>query len=472
MRCLKIVLLLAGLALLPAQVILHGDGQLVQVGDAFVDHDDAGWTIGNSVIRYSIGETGDGIGIRSIADPQGRDWHRSTASDNSVQINNQTVSIGSAATPFLDAEAGEWWGGVKLDVRYQLPSAGLEITRSYACYPGSSVIETWTTFTVRGTRAVILSDLNDYAFSIQDGTLNWITGLNVPDEEGGPFSKLSGDLDDGQVFTLGSDTRASETAMPWFSVRAPEGDEFFGSVLWSGSWRFRIERHGDIDKLQVGLPSFHTTLAAGAVLEAPHAIFGLTSAAVPDTSLALKNFIALGLRHGRPLHSYVTYNTWYSYGTFINQGSVAAEMDLAAAAGVEQFVIDAGWWFHINPLDAGDFKKTWGSWLVDPERFPDGLGALSDHAHALGMRFGVWVEPERVDRATVGLPGLARERFLATSGGRYNPNVPNAEADDAQVCLVDPEARAWVMSKLVGFIEEARPDYLKWDNNFWLNCDR
>ncbi len=26
--------------------------------------------------------------------------------------------------------------------------------------------------------------------------------------------------------------------------------------------------------------------------------------------------------------------------------------------------------------------------------------------------------------------------------------------------------------QLVALIDRVRPDYLKWDNNFWLNCDR
>ncbi|MBE3065748.1 MAG: alpha-galactosidase, partial [Spirochaetes bacterium] len=68
--------------------------------------------------------------------------------------------------------------------------------------------------------------------------------------------------------------------------------------------------------------------------------------------------------------------------------------------------------------------------------------------------------------------GLARERFLAMAGGRYNAGVKNEHADTAQICLADPEARQWVLSQLVRFIDQVRPDHLKWDNNYWINCDR
>src|SRR5262249_43975568 len=102
----------------------------------------------------------------------------------------------------------------------------------------------------------------------------------------------------------------------------------------------------------------------------------------------------------------------------------------------------------------------------------DGLGSLSAHAHDLGMRFGVWVEPERVDLDTVGRPGLVLERFLAQRDGRYDPAVPNRESSSAQICFADPDARAWITQKLADFIDAISPDYLKWDNNFWVNCNR
>jgi alpha-galactosidase len=189
--------------------------------------------------------------------------------------------------------------------------------------------------------------------------------------------------------------------------------------------------------------------------------------------MAMQSFLAHGVRHGRPLRSLVTYNTWFSYGVAIDESSLRAEMELAAEMGFEQFVVDAGWWTRTRePDDNGDFIHDWGNWDVDRDRFPAGLGSLTDRAHELGLRFGIWVEPERVDRSTVGTAGLAKERFLATDSGRYDPGVPNSEAVSAQICLVDGEARQWVLDKLFEFLDDAHPDYLKWDNNFWINCNR
>jgi len=468
-------LVLVGLVCLwPKGILLRGEEPLVQVDDSFVtaDDDGRGWTIGNQLIHYSFGADGQTFGIRSIQDVvDGREWQRSSAPDTFVNINGLRVQIGSSATPFQRASATEWWGGVRLDVTYRHAASQMNITRSYACYPGSSVIETWTTFEVSGTKSVSLADLTDFSFSIPNGTLHWVSGLNSSQEGGGSFTKGEGDLDDGQIFEIGSSRRASEDNMPWFSVKV-DGAEFFGSIMWAGSWRIKVQRQNDAIAAQVGLPTFATRVNGGGTLETPHAIFGFTNSSVPETSLALRNFIDKGLRHGRPYRPYVSYNTWYSYNTFVDEGSIENEMDMAAAIGAEQFVIDAGWWAGINGDDPGDFSQNLGNWQVDPDRFPNGLGVLADYAHARHMRFGIWVEPERVDLKVVGWEDTPKERFLATVAGRYDPEAPNGEARYGQICLADPEARQWTVDKLSAFIDEARPDYIKWDDNIWRNCDR
>src|SRR4029077_3151719 len=103
------------------------------------------------------------------------------------------------------------------------------------------------------------------------------------------------------------------------------------------------------------------------------------------------------------------YNTWFLYGTEIDEDLMIAEMDRAAALGIELFVVDAGWYVGAGEADRFDFSSGLGSWTVDPVKFPSGLARLAVYAHGLGMKFGLWVEPERVALSTVAARGLARE---------------------------------------------------------------
>lgn len=56
--------------------------------------------------------------------------------------------------------------------------------------------------------------------------------------------------------------------------------------------------------------------------------------------------------------------------------------------------MDAGWY-----VNNGNWPNT-GTWEVDPKRFPNGLRAITDHAHAKGVKSIVWFEPERVTGGT------------------------------------------------------------------------
>jgi alpha-galactosidase len=236
--------------------------------------------------------------------------------------------------------------------------------------------------------------------------------------------------------------------------------------MWSAGWRLAFERRADSLHVTSLFPGVGTAVEVNAPLEVPHTFFGLTARSIADEAGALHQFIINGIRNGRPFTPLVTYNTWFPYGVTVTEDAMVTEMDRAASLGVELFVLDAGWWLGAGQDSDYDFDSGLGSWAEDPDRFPSSLASLRDYAHGLGMQFGIWVEPARVALATVDKPGNAREPWLAQQGKVYG------SANTAQVCLASDAARQWVLGKLVDLIDRVRPDYLKWDENFWINCNR
>jgi alpha-galactosidase len=309
--------------------------------------------------------------------------------------------------------------------------------------------------------------LNAFEFGLRSGTVRSITGLQTPAEQGGSFTIQSRNPEEEGPLDIGSSARATESAVPWFAIDA-DNESLFGGLLWPGSWHARVEHENGGLRATLGLPSFTTTVDGA--LDTPHAYVGVTDESVRSIAEMTRGFIDRAIRHGRPYSSLVTYNTWFQYGTAIDEESMNHEIDAAADLGVELFVVDAGW--YKAGTDPYDFTTGIGVWEADSERFPSGLAALSDRAHERGMKFGLWVEPERVDLQTVGKTGLARDRWLAMQGGRYDPAKRNSMATSAQICLAHIEARNWIVERLTRLIDEVHPDYLKWDNNFWVNCDR
>ena len=143
-------------------------------------------------------------------------------------------------------------------------------------------------------------------------------------------------------------------------------------------------------------------------------------------------------------------------------------MERAASLGVELFVLDAGWYVGTGIDDQWDFTSGLGTWMVDLEKFPKGLRPWPIWRTSHGLKFGLWFEPERVARRTRGQAGHAAGRVAGHTGRRLR----RSHADGSALSRVRRSARHWVFNRIVQVLDEVRPDYLKWDNNFWINCNR
>ncbi len=449
---------------------------LVSAQQAYIAADEGGqaWTIGNAAIAFRVGRGANGALTVLGLDRPGADthWNPEATPDFSFQSGLVRLTPGSASFPLRSASAEEAAGGVRLSLVFEDPASHLRVTRAYACYPTAPVIETWATLDVIGTAAAIpVSDIGVWQMAVPARDLTWITGLKAGDADGGRFTRRQEILENRGRVDLGSAGRSSDTALPIVWLGGSAG-QYFTGLMWSGAWGLAVRGPSPSGLVTVRWTPGATemSLQGGRPIETPHAFFGITGADPADVTPGLRRFVDEGIRQGRRFNPRVTYNTWFAYGIGVTEKAMLAEMDRAAALGVELFVLDAGW--YVGGTQTSDFSTGLGAWTADARRFPSGLRALGDHARSLGMKFGLWVEPERVDTRLLNRAGFVLERGLATTGGRYNAGVKNESATAAQICLADGEARQWVLDQLVRLIDEVRPDYLKWDNNYWINCDR
>jgi alpha-galactosidase len=449
---------------------------LVTFGDAYISTDGTGlggtWTIGNARVALTLAvDTAGGFRIVGLQTPEdGVVWYLGDQPDSLVSVFGRVMPIGSATAGWRVAQvtAKEDREAVQLEFTAENAREQIAATRIYRLYPGAPVVETWTRLSNPvGGAAQRLENLNAWQLTIPARDVQWVTGLLTPDQAGGPFTLQRMSLAAGDSVELGAVKRSSESAVPWFTI-SRDGGQFFGGLMWSGSWSLQLEGTDTGVRTTFGLRNMATWMPAGQTVDTPHGFFGATARGL-SASGALRGFVDR-LRRGRPLPSLVTHNTWFVDSTNLTHDRVIAEIDRVSRLGAELFVLDAGW--YAGAKSSGDFVSGWGTWQWDQTRFPEGLAVLAARARAQGMKFGLWVEPERVALETVGQSGLAAEGWLATSGGLYNPDGQPAGAGSAQICLAHPDAWKWIFNNLVRLIDATGPDYLKWDNNFWINCDR
>jgi alpha-galactosidase len=251
---------------------------------------------------------------------------------------------------------------------------------------------------------------------------------------------------------------------PWFAIardgtNEESGPVWFGALAWSGSWRISIEQDS-MHRLRItgGYNPFDFAyrLVPGAALESPVFYAGYTEGGLGESSRLMHRLqIAKILpRAPQPRLRPVLYNSWEATEFKVDEAGQRALAERAARLGVERFVVDDGWFGARNSDKAG-----LGDWSVNPAKFPSGLKPLIDRVKALGMDFGLWVEPEMVNA----------DSDLYRRHPDWVLHFPGRPRTEARNQLVLNLARTDVRDHLFRVLDEllAQNDiaFFKWDSN-------
>jgi alpha-galactosidase len=133
---------------------------------------------------------------------------------------------------------------------------------------------------------------------------------------------------------------------------------------------------------------------------------------------------------------------------------------------IDYWWIDAGWY-----PNNGKWTDT-GTWQVDTKRFPNGLKAVSDYAHARDEKLIVWFEPERVTPHTE-LYDQHPEWLLKVDP---TPDFKPSQEGWRLLNLGDPAARMWITDRVDKLITDQGIDWYRQDFNmqalpFWKVAD-
>ena len=84
-------------------------------------------------------------------------------------------------------------------------------------------------------------------------------------------------------------------------------------------------------------------------------------------------------------------NNWEATYFDFNTEKLLKIAEQASKLGIEMLVMDDGWFGHRN-----DDSTSLGDWKVNEQKLPGGLKSLVEQVNALGMKFGIWFEPEMI----------------------------------------------------------------------------
>ena len=266
--------------------------------------------------------------------------------------------------------------------------------------------------------------------------------------------------------TIESKAFKSNFNAPWFMIKTTEttkdaGPVWFGSVHYSGNWTLKFDKHFENSLQIVGGINFWDTdlnLNPNESFISPKITFGYSHAGTDMAAIRLNNYIrkqVLPVKFRDELRP-VLYNGWENSHYDINEKGQLDLANVAKEIGVELFVIDDGWFKARTASNSG-----LGNYEVDKNKFSNGLKPIIEHVHNLGMKFGLWVEPESVSDnadAFVANPHWTFQ-FPEREKGRYRKMLN----------LANEEVYNHLLSSLSNLLSENKIDYIKWDQNSYLS---
>ena len=370
---------------------------------------------------------------------------------------SHTVSAGKPALEGLPATYCEDPGEAEtLTVCLEDALLGAELYLSYTIFAGEGALARSARLENHGTQALHLTAAMSLCLDLPDRDYEFIH-----------FSGAWSRERQMKVRTLEQGTQSVESARghsshnhnPFIMLRRPgageeEGEVLGFSLVYSGNFLAQAEVDTwDTTRVTLGINpfGFDWKLAPGERFQTPEAVAVYSGSGMGDMSRTFHRLyrtrLARGYWRDRPRPILINYFDF-------DEDKLVSIAQAAREDGVELFVLDDGWFGARSSDHAG-----LGDWTANRDRLPNGIAGLARRIEELGMRFGLWFEPEMVNKDS-DLYRVHPDWILQTPGRRasYGRNQLVLDFSRREVvdCIYDMMAR---------ILSGARVSYVKWDMN-------
>jgi alpha-galactosidase len=256
---------------------------------------------------------------------------------------------------------------------------------------------------------------------------------------------------------------------PFVMLKRPLADEHGGdvygfSLVYSGNHYtgVQVDTFGRT-RVSMGIhhEAFCWQLAPGASFQTPEAVLAFSADGINGMSQTFHRLYRTRLARGywrdrpRPL----VINNWEATGPNFTQDKLLKIAEAGHEIGLDLFVLDDGWFGNRD-----DDKRGLGDWFVPAHsrKLPHGIDGLAERMNAVGMQFGLWIEPEMVNR----------DSELFRTHPDWILSVPSrAPLEGRHQYVLDysrPEVVDALYASVSRLLDGGRIAYVKWDMNRYI----
>ena len=267
------------------------------------------------------------------------------------------------------------------------------------------------------------------------------------------------------IYVNSSTTGASSNRHnPGFLLSEKNTGEDFGrawgfNLVYSGNHCGVAERSNhDLVRIQLGINPhcFDWTVRPGERFEAPEAVMTFSERGLNGLSANFHDFVNNNIVRGiwKNVERPVLINNWEACFFKFDREKLLKLAKRAKSIGVELFVLDDGW-FGARDSDTAGL----GDYDVNLKKLPGGLGEFAGSIEKLGMKFGLWFEPESVN-VDSGLYRAHPDWAIKPPTGK-----PCFGRNQLLLDLTRQEVRDYIVESVGRTLDSARISYVKWDMN-------
>lgn len=248
-------------------------------------------------------------------------------------------------------------------------------------------------------------------------------------------------------------------AIPEHNTTENLGNVYSMNLVYSGNFEAGCEVDSyDTGRVFIGVNpfGFGWNLEKGESFQSPEAVLVYSNKGLGGMSRIYHKLYRERLCRGkfRDTERYVLINNWEATYMNFNEEKLLAIAEKAKEIGLDLFVLDDGW-FGKRDVD----NSSLGDWVVYEKKLPNGLGGLADKLNALGLKFGLWVEPEMVS------PDSDLYRAHPDWALQINGRVPSTGRNQLVLDLTRKDVREYTINWLTNILSSANIEYVKWDMN-------
>jgi hypothetical protein len=241
----------------------------------------------------------------------------------------------------------------------------------------------------------------------------------------------------------------------WLALRDSDERGLFTGWEFDGRTKTTVKQESSPGYVQFSstVLDLHHPVPSNSEFQVPNAFLGLFHGDWDEAGYRTQRFAEEVLAAPPPdskTFPYVSWDSW-AYQDQIDEQTLRRNADVAANLGVQLFIVDLGW------------ARGIGDWYADPAKFPNGLGAVSDYVHSLGMKFGLHFALAEADPSSPVLQ--ANPDWAATDTSSY--------FGAASLCLSNQPAQDWLIQQGIRMIDDYQVDWILQDGqNMVKQCTK